>query len=111
MGRSGCVPPATSAILTHTPSARGAVSVAECQAGGRLGSRIAPCLIAVERDGELAEMRGVVRGANDAPYPTLRGAGVSPAMPVFLPVPERPLHGVSATLYGEGVSTFRAALH
>ena len=29
MGRSGCVPPATSAILTHTPSARRvAISVA-----------------------------------------------------------------------------------
>jgi len=26
-----------------------------------------------------------VRGANAAPYPTRRGAGVSPAMPVFLP--------------------------
>jgi hypothetical protein len=36
----------------------------------------------------------VVCGANDAPYPTRRGAGVSPAMPVFLPAfPEQRRHG------------------
>jgi len=35
----------------------------------------------------------VVRGANDAPYPTRRGAGVSPAMPVCLPASEERRHG------------------
>jgi hypothetical protein len=35
-----------------------------------------------------------VCGANDASYPTRRGAGVSPAMPVFLPAfPEERRHG------------------
>jgi hypothetical protein len=80
----------------------------ECPAGGHLGSRIAPCLIAIERDGDLAEMRGVVRGANDARCPMRRGAGVSPAMPVLLPAfPQERRHGRRRGNL-EGRSTHRA---